>query len=97
MHNQLNYVINQGEVESDCLPDTLQFITENSQYLHTQLKDIRDELSELDDIVYVSYEKNWSFVAKVEKSELGRIAKGEGSIVEGGKCSYDEIVNSLES
>lgn len=97
MSDQLNYVIKQGEVESDCLPETLQFIAENSQYFYTELEDIREELSDLGEIVYVSYEKSWSFVAVIEKSEFGRISKGKGTIVEGGKCSYDEILTSFES
>ena len=96
MSDQLNYVIKQGEVESDCLPETLQFIAENSQYFHTALKDMRDELADMGEILYVSYEKNWSFAAVVERSELGRISSGKGAIVEGGKCSYDEILESLK-
>lgn len=97
MADHLNYTIKQGEVEADCLPETLQFISENSQYFHTALKEMRDELSDLGEIVYISYEKNWSFAAVVEKSELGRISSGRGAITEGGKCSYDEILTSLES
>ena len=97
MSEYLKYDIKQGEVDADCLPETLQFITENSQYFHTALKDIRDELSDLGEITYISYEKSWSFAAVIERSELGRISTGRGVIVEGGKCSYDTILKALES
>jgi len=96
MSDHLEYNITQGEVDADCLPETIQFIAENSQYFHTALKDMRDELSDLGDITYISYEKSWSFAAVVEKAELGRISTGRGVIAEGGKCSYDSILETLK-
>ena len=97
MADYLKYDIKQGEVNADCLPETLQFISENSQYFHTALKEMRDELSDLGEITYISYEKNWSFASVIERSELGRISLGKGVIVEGGKCSYDTILDVLKS
>ncbi len=97
MSNQIKYEITQGAVVSDCLPETHQFIEENSQYFHTILKPIRTALEDEGQIIFISYEKSWSFASAVEKAELGRISSGKGIIVEGGVCSYDELLSSLNS
>lgn len=97
MSNQINYEIVQGAVVSDCLPETHQFIEQNSQYFHTTLKPIRDALADEGDVVFISYEKSWSFASAVKKAELGRISSGKGAISEGGVCSYDELLSSLSS
>ena len=94
MSNLLNYVIQEGEVLSDCLPETSQFTSDNSQYFHTGVQEIRSELSEVGDLMCISYEKNWTLMTVIEKSELGRISKGKGVMVDGAKCAYDEILKS---
>ncbi|MDB9741360.1 hypothetical protein OAB00_00755 [Akkermansiaceae bacterium] len=96
MSNQIYYEIKRGSVVSDCMEETYQFITENSQYFHGVLKPIRDEFADQGTITYISYERNWSFATSVEKSELGRISSGKGAISEGSKCCYDELIETIE-
>ena len=97
MSNQIHFTIQRGSIVSDCMAETYEFISQNSDYFHGALKPIRNELSEGGTFTFISYEKNWSFGTVVEKSELGKISMGKGAIVEGSNCSFDEILESLEA
>ena len=91
MSNHIHYEIQRGSVVSDCMEETYQFISQNLNYLHDALIPIRDEILDSNTFSFVCYEENWSFAAKIDRVELGKIAAGSGVIQEGNHCSYDEI------
>lgn len=97
MSNRIFFQVQRGSVVSDCMEETYQFISNNLRYLHESLIPIRDEILENSEFTFISYEDNWTFAASIDKVELRRVAQGSGVIQEGSQCSYDEIIEDLNS
>ena len=96
MSNLTHYKVEQGEVYSDCMPETHNFITQNLKYLNQLLIPVREEIAKSGPFTIICYEDNWSFAAKIEKIELAKVSSAIGVIQEGSECSYDEIVSLIQ-
>ena len=95
MPNQTYFEVQRGSVVSDCMPETYDFISQNLEYFHKGIKPALDALAGAGEVTFISLEEKWSFSCHVEKSELGKVASGKGTISEGRACIYDEILASL--
>lgn len=80
---------------SDCMQETYDFISQNLEYFHLALQPAREALSDDGSLTFISHETQWSLACRIDRSELGKIAQGEGSISEGGGCSYDKLLEQL--
>ncbi len=85
------YQIQRGEVVSDCMQSTYDFINENLEFFSHNLKTVRDVLDGGDFFLFISHEDRWSFSCRIDKFELGKVANGAGVIREGDSCPYNEI------
>jgi len=95
MADQTLFQVQRGEVVSDCMQTTFNFIEENLEFFYHNLKPIREILEAEDFFLFVSHEDRWSFSCRVDRVELGRVANGVGVIREGSACPYDGIANIL--
>ncbi len=91
MADQTLYQAQRGEVVSDCMPATYDFILENLEFFYHNLKPVREILGADDFFLFISHEDRWSFSCRVDKVELGRVSNGAGVIREGSSCPYNEI------
>ena len=96
MSNKTKFKIERGSIVSDCMDDTRDFITQNLEYFYNSLQSAREALSDEGEITFISLEDHWSFACHIEKSELGKVAKGKGIIAESSACLYDEILKDLD-
>ncbi len=95
MSNLIHFEVQRGQVVCDCMEETYQFISQNLGYLHEQLLPVRDELLGAGDFTFICHEENWTFAARVDKAELGRVSIGSGIIKDGNSSSYDEVLERL--
>lgn len=95
MANQTYFKIQRGSIVSDCMQETYDFISQNLEYFHTALQPAREALTSDGSLTFISHESQWSLACRIDKSELGKVAAGEGSIIEGGHCPYDELLKEL--
>lgn len=95
MADQTLYQVQRGEVVSDCMQSTFDFIEENLDFFYHNLKEVRDLLEADDFFLFISHEDRWSFSCRVDKAELGKVANGAGVVREGSTCPYDEIKDIL--
>jgi len=96
MSNLTEFQVERGKVESDCMPETFNFISQNLKYLYDSLIPVREELAKTGPFSFICYEDNWSFAAKIEKVELARVSTAKGVIHEGRDCAYDELVPTIK-
>lgn len=96
MTNLTHYTVDRGKVQSDCMPETHQFISQNLKYLYESLMPIKEEIAQSGPFSFVCYEDNWSFAAKIDKVELARVSSASGVIQEGRECAYDELISIIQ-
>ena len=96
MSNLTHYKVERGEVQSDCMPETHNFISQNLKYLYESLIPVREEIAKSGSFSFICYEDNWSFTAKIDKVELARVSSASGVIQEGHECSYDELLSEIQ-
>lgn len=95
MADQTLYQVQRGEVVSDCMQSTFDFIDENLEFFYHNLKPVREILEADDFFLFITHEDRWSFSCRVDRVELGRVASGAGVIREGSSCPYDGITDVL--
>lgn len=96
MANTTSFTVNRGEVMSDCMRDTYEFIQENLEFFYHSLQPVREVLAANETFSFISHEDRWSFACSVEKVELGMVSQGAGVIREGGSMPYDEVIAHLD-
>lgn len=89
------FEIQRGEIISDCMQETYDFISQNLAYLHSELKPIREALPDDGPFTFISHEDQWSLAVCVEKTELGKLATGRGIISECNNSAYSELVKGV--
>lgn len=97
MADQTLFKVQRGEVVSDCMKSTYDFISENLEFFYHNLKPVREIFNAEESFTFISHEDRWSFSCRVDKVELGVIANGEGVIREGNTCPYDEVQEMLST
>ena len=95
MKNQTSFQVSQGTIFADCLPETREFIDQNLQFFHSVMTNVAQALKSEGAMTFVSNEEAWNFSCSIEKTELGRVVRAEGTLIDGGSAKFDEVLEEL--
>lgn len=90
------FQVQRGSIVSDCMEETYEFINQNLEFFYHNLKDIKEAIGSDGPFTFISHEDRWSFACRVDRSELGRVAAGQGFVTEGADCPYNDIISKLD-
>ena len=97
MSNRTEFTVSRAEFQSHCLPKTKEFIELNLSFFHQSVAELASALDHEGPMLFVSNEEQWSFAAKVDHTELGKIVEASGALIEGGRSKFDEVIADLHS
>lgn len=90
-----HFSVARGNVVSDCLPQTKQFIEGNLAFFYGALSRLSDALGSDGPLLFLSHEDQWSFGCRIDKTELGNIAVASGVLRDGGANHSDAILKVI--
>lgn len=85
----------EGEIQSQSSPETKAFISENIEFFHELLADVRLTFPEDENIIAITVENSSNFGVRIDRSESPTATEAEGLLTDSPGASLDEIVQTL--
>ena len=91
------FSITKGDVVMDALPQTVELVSAESNYLASHLGEIRAVLESSGPASMLHMAHDFTLACRMDDVELGHVAEGSGRLCDPGAIKFSVLLDSLEN